>query len=264
MKKLAIYAVALLSALSLSACGPKKAESIKVGTIDGPETRLVEVAADVAKKNSGLQVVIVPFTDYNTPNTALNDGSIDANAFQTVPFLDAQVKDRGYQFAVVGKTFVYPVGIYSKKIKDIKEVPDNAKVGIPNDPSNEARALLLLQKANLITLKSGAGVSATKLDIVENPKKLQIVELDAAQLPRSLPDVDLAVINTNFAVPAGLSPLKDAIFHEDADSPYANIVVVRAKDASDPRVKQLVDALHSEEVKQEAQKLFGDAAIPAF
>lgn len=211
-----------------------------------------------------MPVEIVSFSDYNTPNTALNDGSIDANAFQTVPFLDDQVKTRGYQFTVVGKTFIYPMGIYSQKIKDIARVPDNAKIAIPNDPSNGARALLLLQKANLIQLKPNAGVTATKLDIQSNPKHLQIIELEAPQLPRSLTDVDLAVINTNYAVAAGLSPLRDAIFHEGADSPYANIVVVRAAQANDPRFKQLVDALHSDEVKQEARKLFGDGAIPAF
>lgn len=264
MKKYFIYGLAVLTALSLSACKPQKSKTIKVGTIDGPETQLVEVASQVAQEKYGLSVQIVTFSDYNTPNTALNDGSIDANAFQTVPFLDDQVKSRGYQFAVVGKTFIYPVGIYSQKIKDITQVPNNAKVAIPNDPSNEARALLLLEKAQLIRLKPGAGVKATKLDIVANPKHLQIIELEAPQLPRSLSDVDLAVINTNYAVAAGLSPLKDAIFHEDANSPYANIVVVRAADAKDPRFQQLVDALHSDEVKQEAKKLFGDGAIPAF
>ena len=264
MKKIIIYGVALFGALCLSACKPAKTETVKVGTIDGPETQLMEAAKQVAKKKYNMDVQIVSFSDYNTPNAALNDGSLDANAFQTVPFLDAQSKQYGYKFAVVGKTFVYPVGIYSKKIKDIAEVPDNAKVAIPNDPSNEARALLLLEKANLLKLKQDAGVNATKMDVVENPKHLQIVELDAAQLPRSLADVDLAVINTNFAVGAGLSPIKDAIFHEDANSPYVNIIVAREKDANDPRIQHFVDAFHSDEVKQEAKKLFGDAAIPGF
>ena len=264
MKKIIIYGVALVSALSLSACKPAKTETVKVGTIDGPETQLMEAAKQVAKKKYNMDVQIVSFSDYNTPNAALNDGSLDANAFQTGPFLDAQSKQYGYKFAVVGKTFVYPVGIYSKKIKDIAQVPDNAKVAIPNDPSNEARALLLLEKANLLKLKPGVGVNATKLDVAENPKHLQIVELDAPQLPRSLADVDLAVINTNFAVGAGLSPIKDAIFHEDANSPYVNIIVVREKDANDSRIQHLVDAFHSDEVKQEAKKLFGDGAIPGF
>lgn len=264
MKKILIGLVALLSAVGLAACKPSNAHMIKVGTIDGPETQLMETAKQVAKQKYSLDVQIVAFSDYNTPNAALNDGSLGANAFQTVPFLDAQSKQYGYQFAVVGKTFIYPVGIYSRKVKNITEVPDGAKVGIPSDPSNEARALLLLEKAKLITLKPDAGVNATKLDIAKNPKNLQIVELEAPQLPRSLADLDLAVINTNFAVGAGLSPIKDAIFHEDADSPYMNIIVVRAKDANDPRVLQLVDSFHSDEVKQEAKKLFGDGAIPGF
>ncbi len=264
MKKILVLLLVCLSALGLTACKPQKTNTIKVGTIDGPETQLMEAAKQVAQKKYGLNIVVVAFSDYNTPNAALNDGSLDANAFQTVPFLDAQSKQNNYQFAVAGKTFIYPVGIYSQKIKDISKVPDNAKVAIPSDPSNEARALLLLQKAQLITLKPGATVNATKLDIASNPKHLQILELEAPQLPRSLADVDLAVINTNFAVGAGLSPIKDAIFHEDANSPYVNIIVVRAKDVNDPRIQQLVNAFHSDEVKQEAKKLFGDGAIPGF
>lgn len=264
MKKLLIGVLACITALGLTACKPEKTHTVKVGTIDGPETQLMEVAKEVAKQKYNLDVEIVAFSDYNTPNAALNDGSLDANAFQTVPFLETQAKQYGYDFAVVGKTFVYPVGIYSSKIKDINKVPAYAKVAIPNDPSNEARALLLLEKAQLITLKPGAGVNATKLDIASNPKHLQVIELDAAQLPRSLSDVDLAVINTNFAVGAGLSPLRDSIFHEGEDSPYANIIVVKTKDANDPRIQQFVDAFHSDEVKQEAKKLFGDGALPAF
>ncbi|MBS0350554.1 MAG: MetQ/NlpA family ABC transporter substrate-binding protein, partial [Proteobacteria bacterium] len=225
MKKILLVTLLTVGVLSLTACSPKKINTIKVGTIDGPETQLMEAAKEVAKKNYDLNVQIVPFSDYNTPNAALNDGSITANAFQTQPYLDAQAKQYGYHFATVGKTFVYPVGIYSQKIKDIHQVPDKAKVAIPNDPSNGARSLLLLQKAGLITLKPGVTINATKFDIVANPKHLQIIELDAPQLPRSLSDVDLAIINTNYAVGAGLSPIKDAIFHEDANSPYVNIIV---------------------------------------
>ncbi len=264
MKKILTYGFVLIFSVFLTACKSEKSQVIKVGTIDGPETELVEIAAKVAEKNAGLKVEIVAFSDYSTPNAALSEGSIDANVFQHQPFLDDQIKAHSYQFAVIGKTFIYPVGIYSQKIKDISQVPNNAKVAIPNDPSNEARALLLLQKAQLITLKPNTDVKATILDIATNPKHLKIIELDAAQLPRSLNDVDLAVINTNYASVIGLSPLKDAIFHEQADSPYANIIVVRAKDANDPRFQHLIEALHSEEVKQEAKKLFGDNAIPAF
>lgn len=264
MRKLIIGILGLISIVGVSACKPESAHTLKVGTIDGPETQVMEIAAQEAQKQYGLTVDIVVFSDYNTPNAALNDGSIDANAFQTQPFLDDQVKARGYQLAVAGKTFLYPVGIYSQKFKDITQLPDRATIAIPNDPSNEARGLLLLQKAKLITLKPGAGVEATQLDILSNPKHLKIVVLEAAQLPRALKDVDAAVINTTFAAAAGLSPVRDAIFHESTDSPYVNLIVVRAKDANDPRVKQLVDAFHSEAVKQEAKKIFGDAAIPAF
>jgi D-methionine transport system substrate-binding protein len=263
IKKLILTVGALLSVCSLTACQPEKTHVVKVGTIDGPETQLMEAARQVAKEKYNLNVQIITFSDYHAPNVGLNDGSLDANASQTQSFLDAQMKQYGYSFAVAGKTFIYPVGIYSQKIKEIAQTPDGAKVAIPNDPSNETRALLLLQKAQLITLKPGV-MTATPLDIAQNPKHLQIVELEAAQLPRSLADVDLAVINTNYALGAGLSPTRNAIFREDADSPYVNVIAVRSKDVEDPRIQQLVSAFQSEAVKQEAKKLFGDDAIPAF
>lgn len=263
MKRFFCGLLIFLSAIFLMACQPEKAKTITVGTIDGPETQLMETAAQVALQKYGLHVKIVTFSDYSTPNMALNDGSIDANMIQHEPFLQEQIKNRGYPFVIVGKTFIYPVGIYSRKIKQISETPDGAQVAIPNDPSNEARALLLLQNAGLITLKPGVTINATPLDIVSNPKHLRIVELEAPQLPRSLSDVTLAVINTNFAISGGLSPIRDALFHEDANSPYANIVVVRAKDISDPRFQELMEALHSQEVQDKAKELFGDGVIPA-
>jgi D-methionine transport system substrate-binding protein len=198
------------------------------------------------------------------PNTALNDGSIDANMFQHKPYLNEIVKTRHYNLVAIGKTFIYPMGIYSRKYISLQKVPVNAIVAIPNDPSNEARALLLLSKAGLIQLRSGANIRATTMDVTSNPKNLQIKVLDAAQLPRVLPDVDLAVINTNYAIPANLTPTKDALFIEDASSPYANIVVVRKKDKNDPRFKQLLSALHSKDVLLEAERLFKGQAIPAW
>ncbi len=224
----------------------------------------MEVAKDVAKNKYGLKVKIVEFTDYIEPNSALNDSSIDANMFQHQPFLDQQIKDRHFKLISVAKTFVYPMGVYSKKIKRIQDLPDASIVAIPNDPSNEGRALILLQKAGLIRLNNTAGLYATPADIQDNPKKLKFKELDAAQLARSLADVGIAVINTNFAIPAGLIPTKDAILHEGRDSLYANILVIREDETNDPRIKQLTDALHSPEVLKTAKDLFNGQAIPAW
>lgn len=257
--------IILSCALFITACQPHSDKNtLRVGTIAGPETKLMEIAKQVAKENNGLNVELIEFTDYIEPNTALNDGSIDANMFQHQPFLDQQVKDRHYKLVAVGKTFVYPMGIYSQKIKNITDLAPNAIIAIPNDPSNEGRALILLQKAGLIHLKETAGLYATPIDIQSNPKKLQFKELDAAQLARSLIDVDAAIINTNYAIPAGLSPTKDAIFREDADSPYANIIVVREDELNDPRIKQLVAAFQSPAVIKTAAEIFNGQAIPAW
>jgi D-methionine transport system substrate-binding protein len=252
------------SILLLAACGSSDKNALKVGTISGPETELMEVAEQVAKNKYQLNIEIVEFSDYIQPNAALSDGSIQANVFQHQPYLDQQIKDRHYQLMAIGKTFVYPMGIYSNKVKSPAEFSTGATIAIPNDPSNEGRALLLLQKAGVIRLKPAAGLFAVPSDITSNPKEIKFKELDAAQLARSLPDVEAAVINTNYAVPAGLSPMKDAIFHEGPDSPYANIIVIRADEQNDPRMKQLVAALQSKEVEIAAKKIFNDQAIPAW
>ncbi|MCX7125717.1 MAG: MetQ/NlpA family ABC transporter substrate-binding protein [Gammaproteobacteria bacterium] len=166
---------------------------------------------------------------YSTPNQALEDGDLDANAFQHYPFLLSQIKAHGYSFAPVGDTFLYPMGLYSKKVNQLSDLKEGAKVAIPNDPSNEARALLLLQKAGLITLKPKATINATIQDVESNPKQLKLVSLDAAQLPRVLEDVAVAAINTNYAIPAGLSP-SHALFSEQSDSPYMNLIVVGSEE----------------------------------
>jgi D-methionine transport system substrate-binding protein len=265
MLKKIIVSLCLLPALLLVGCHGKKeaANEIKVGTISGPETNLMEVAKSVAKNCYGLDVDIVVFSDYNIPNAALQDDSIGANMFQHVPYLNAQNKARGYHLVSVGKTFVYPMGVYSNKIKNLADLKDGAKVAIPNDPTNEARALLLLQKAKLIELKPNATVLATPSDILKNPKHLNFVALNAAMLPRALHDVSIAVINTTFAIPAGLHPTS-ALYAEGPDSPYANVVVTRPADKNSIKVKELLAALHSKEVLATAQRIFGDAAIPAW
>jgi D-methionine transport system substrate-binding protein len=254
-----------VSVLLLSAChSSADKNTLRVGTIAGPETHLMEVAKQVAKDKYGLDLKIIEFSDYIEPNTALSDGSIEANMFQHQPFLDQQIKDRHYKLVSIGKTFVYPMGIYSKKIHDLADISTGALVSIPNDPSNEGRALLLLQKSKLIELKPEAGLFATPFDIAKNPKQLKFKELDAAQLARSLDDVEIAIINTNYAIPAGLSPTKDAILHEGSDSPYANIIVIRTDELNDPRIKQMVEAIQSPEVVKAAQEIFNGQAIAAW
>lgn len=253
----------LLCIIGLTACHKQDAHTIIVGTIAGPDTELVEVARKVAAKKYDLKVKIVEFSDYNLPNEALNDGSLDANIFQHLPYLKQAIKARGYNIIPIGKTFIYPTGIYSKRYQELSELPENAIIAIPNDPSNESRALLLLQKTGLIKLKSDKA-TITIDDISANPKQLTFKELDAAQLPRALEDVDVAIINTNYAVPAGLSPSRDALFVEDKNSPYANIIVVKKESKKMPQLKLFVKAMNSEAVQNKAKQIFGKDAIPAW
>lgn len=247
---------------ALFGCNDHSKNTITVGTIAGPETDLVETAQQVALKKYDLHIKIIEFNDYNLPNEALADGSLDANIYQHLPYLESAMKARGYNFEVIGKTFLYPMAIYSAKHKSLKDLPENAMVAIPNDPSNSARALLLLQSAGLIELSTNE--HPTIADVKTNDKKLRIKELDAAQLPRSLGDVDASVINTNFAIPAGLSLSRDALFVETKESPYANLIVIRKDSTKKPLLEKLVKAMNSPEVKAKAHRTFGEVAIPAW
>ena len=236
----------LTSALALSAAAAT-AEDIKVGVSPGEHAEIMEEVAKVAAPK-GLNIEVVEFSDYVVPNQALNDGDIDANSFQHRPYLENQIKDRGFELVEVGTTITTPMGVYSDKITDIADLADGAKVGIPNDPTNGGRALLLLQQQGLIKLAEGTGLVPTPLDVTENAKNLTFLELDAAQLPRSLADTDISVINTNYALASGLNPNIDAIATEQ-DSPYVNIIVVKDGNQDQPWVKQLVEAYHSPEIK---------------
>ncbi|MFR9719144.1 methionine ABC transporter substrate-binding lipoprotein MetQ [Aeromonas diversa] len=250
-------AAALLAGLVLAGCGQKEENKVlKVGAIAGAESELVETAAKVAKEKYGLQVEVVTFSDYVTPNVALNDGSIDLNAFQHKPYLDAQVKDRGFKLVPVGNTFVYPIAGYSKKLKSLDELKDGAQIAVPNDPTNLGRSLILLAKQGLLTLKDNANLNTTVLDIVANPKNLKIVELEAAQLPRSLEDVDLAIINTTFASQIDLTPSRDGLFVEDKESPYVNLIVAREANKDEQKVKEFVQSFQTEEVYKKGDELF--------
>ena len=253
---------ALASALALIA-GMASAEDIKVGVSVGEHAEIMEQVAKVAK-DKGLNIDIIEFTDYVVPNQALNDGDLNANSFQHQPYLDNQIKDRGFDLVAIAKTITTPMGIYSEKLKSLDELPEGAKVALPNDPTNGGRALLLLQDKGVIKLADGVGLTPTPLDVTENAKNLQFLELDAAQLPRALSDADIAIINTNYALEAGLNPEKDAIAIEKADSPYANIIVVRKGDENADWAKTLVDAYHSPEVKKYIQDKYTGAVIPAW
>lgn len=253
----------LLLTLSLLACNQKpNPNTLVIGTIAGPETEVIETAKQVAENTYGLQVKIVSFNDYNLPNEALQDGSLDANIYQHLPYLKTAILAHGYNLQAIGRTFVYPMGIYSQKYKSLKDIPDNSIIAVPNDPSNEARAFLLLEASQLISLKNA---SKNGLPSAEgNPHHFQFKEMDAAQLPRVLTDVAAAVINTTFALPAGLHPSQDALYIENKDSPYANIIVIRKDTQKRQQLEQFVKALNSDTVKEKAKELFGDSAIPAW
>ncbi len=239
------------------------AETIKVGVTPGPHAQILEAVKPIAAKQ-GLDIQIVEFSDYVVPNEALNSGELQANSFQHQPYLDNQVADRGYKLVSVGQTVNFPIGIYSKKYKSLDDLPAGASVGIPNDPTNGGRVLLLLRDKGYIKLRDGVGFKPSVADITENPKKLKIVEIDAAQLPRSLPDLDAAGINTNYAKEAGLDPVKDPILREDPKGPYVNVIAVRVADKDKPYVKILVESYRSPEVKEFILTTFKGAVLPSW
>jgi len=242
---------------------PALAEDIKIGVTPGEHAQIMEKVKDVAAKK-GLNIEILEFSDYVVPNQALADGDLNANSFQHQPYLDNQIADRGFDLVSVGKTITTPMGVYSKKVKNLGELAEGATVAIPNDPTNGGRALLILVKEGLIKVKPEAGLKAGPADVIENPKNIQFSELDAAQLPRSLDDVDAAVINTNYAMEAGLHPKTDAIAIEGSESPYANVIVVRRADKDAPWVKTLVEAYHDDSIKAFINDEFKGALIPAW
>ncbi|MBB4076790.1 D-methionine transport system substrate-binding protein [Bartonella fuyuanensis] len=233
---------------------------IKLGVMEGHEATIWKIAAEQAKK-VGLEIELVYFSDYTLPNDAVNAGEIDANAFQHIPYLKNQMEQRGYQLSTVGYTFITPMGIYSHKIKAINELRDRAHIGIPNDPSNGGRALLFLNSLDLIKLKDPHDILSSPLDIIENPKNLQIRELDAGMLGRTIDDFDIAVINTNWALISGLNLQKDVVAWEKAENNlYHNIIVVRTSDKDEPWVRKLVTAYNSEPVRAKIKEIFGPAA----
>lgn len=267
-------AVAAGLALSLAGCQDKapeapaagaapKAAVLTIGVSPVPHADIVNFVAPTLK-NQGIEVKVVEFSDYVQPNLSLADKELDANFFQHKPYLDEFAESRGLKLESLVAVHIEPMGVYSKSVKKVEDLAEGAKIAIPNDPTNGGRALKVLETAGLIKLKADAGILATPNDIVENPKKLSFLEIEAAQLPRALDDVAAAVINSNFALGANLNPTKDAIAIESKDSPYANIVAIRAGESNREDLQKLKAVLTSPEVKKFLEDKFQGSIVPAF
>ena len=276
-----IAAVAALAAvLALAACGDDNDSSsassggqtdlskpLKVGASPVPHAEILEYVEKRLAPKAGIKLEVVSYDDYIQPNVALQEGKLDANYFQHVPYLDQQKKDNpSYKdLTPLKPVHLEPLGVYSKKVADIDAVKDGGTVTLSNDPANEARGLKLLQQAGLITLKDGAGLDATPTDVDDNPKNLKFKAIAPANLPRTLDDADLSVINGNYAIEAKLTPAKDALVLESAtDNPYANLLVAKDSEVNDPRIQKLEALLHSPEVKQFIEDKYQGSVIPAF
>lgn len=255
--------LSLFFLLLLSACHFKPANGLRVAATPVPHAQMLEfIKPELTAR--GIHLVIIVTDDYNMPNRALADKEVDANFFQHIPFLDEQIAQFHYPIESIAKIEIEPMGIYSKKIHSLAELRNGSTIAIPNDPTNEGRALLLLQSQGIIQLNSSDALQATPLNIVKNPKGIKFIEVDAAMLPRSLEDVDAAAINTNFALEAKLSPMKDALALEGADSPYANVLVVRIGDEDRPDIQALKEVMTSEKMKEFIVKKYKGAVLPAF
>ena len=268
-KKLLSIVTTICLGILLVACGGQSGDTdkvIKLG-ING-EVHQIWKSVQSRLADEGIDLQFVTFSDYNLPNQALADGEIDANSFQTIAFFEQFINDHNLDLTSIGYTVLAPMGIYSSKISDLNELPDDSTVLIPNDASNGGRALLLLQDAGLIKLADGVGITPTVKDIIENPKNLEVVELVAQQLPLSLADAEIAVINNGVAVQANLSPLNDSIYIENTESEsvvnYYNIIAARTEDKDNPTLKRLVEVYQTEETKKAIEEEYKGASIPVF
>ncbi|NVP57181.1 MetQ/NlpA family lipoprotein [Mycoplana rhizolycopersici] len=260
---LAASVAAFAGALMPHPAAAEDKANVKVGIMSGEDEDIWRVVAAEAEKK-GLTVEVVTFNDYTQPNEALERGEIDANAFQHGPYLENQIQAHGYKIKVAGYTAVWPIGVYSKKFKSIAELPEGAVIGVPNDPSNEGRALLVLQDEGVIKLRDGAGILATIVDVAENPKNVVLKELDAGIVGRSVEDLDAAVVNTDWALKSGLA-IEDRIAQEKiADNPYRNFIAVREADLAEPWVKTLVSSYQNDTVKAEFDRVYKGTGTVAY
>ncbi|MDO4315727.1 MAG: MetQ/NlpA family ABC transporter substrate-binding protein [Oscillospiraceae bacterium] len=279
-KKLLSLALALALCLSLAACGGQKEEPapetdepkaeepaepvvLNVAASPTPHAEILEQCVGILAEQ-GIDLQIHEYNDYVIPNTAVEDGDEDANYFQHVPYLDNFNAENGTHLVSVAGVHVEPMGVYAGKTASLEELPDGASVAIPNDATNEGRALLLLESQGLITLSEDAGLEATPNDLVENPKNLQFTELEAAMLPNVLTEVDIAVINSNYALDAGFNPVEDSLAIESADSPYVNILAVKEGNENNEAVQALVAALQSDAIRTFIEETYDGAVVPAF
>ncbi len=264
MKKILAIILIAVFALSLASCGKKDEKTITVGATPVPHAEILEVCKDILAKE-GITLVIKEFDDYVIPNTSTEDGSLDANYFQHAPYLNSFNEERGTHLVPVCAVHYEPLGLYPGKTKSLDSIPDGAKIAVPNDTSNEARALLLLEYNGIIKLDPSAGLNATALDITENPHNVEIVEMEAAQLTAHLPDVDLAVINGNYALNAGLNATRDSLAFETTDSvaaeTYANLLVVKEGNENNELVQALAKALTSDEVKKFIEEKYEGSVV---
>ncbi|MET8568286.1 MetQ/NlpA family ABC transporter substrate-binding protein [Streptomyces sp. NPDC004783] len=275
MRNTAKITTAVLAAgavtFGLTACGSDKDAAadtsgpLVVAASPTPHAEILNYIKDNLAKKEGLDLQVKEVSDYVTPNTSTEDGSVGANFFQTKPYLDDFNKKRGTHIVPVVDVHLEPLGLYSHKVKKADDLKSGATVAVPNDTANEARALQLLAANGLITLKDGAGTAATPADITKNPKNLKFKELEAAQTPRSLDDVDAAVVNGNYAIGAGLKPAEDALVLETAKgNPNSNLLAVKEGQENDPRVKKLVKLLTSPEVKKFIEDKYDGAVLASF
>lgn len=251
--------------IAFAAPDPSFAEdkAIKVGIMSGEDEDVWRVVTSEAAKK-GLKIETIIFNDYTQPNEALERGEIDANAFQHQPYLDNQIKQNGYHIVRVGYTGVWPIGLYSKKHKSVAELPEGAVIGVPNDPSNEGRALRVLQNEGLIKLKDGTGILATVADVAENPKNIEIKELDAGIVGRSIDDLDAGVVNTDWALKSGLSPAERVAQEPIADNPYRNFIAVKEENKDADWVKTLVSSYQNDTVKAEFDRVYKGTGLSAY
>ncbi len=265
MKKIIAILLTALALFTLTACGSNQSseDTLKIGVTVGPHEQVLKKVRDIAKEQ-GLNIEIIVFNEFVQPNIQLFEKQLDANIFQHEPYLNQFNKDRNYNIVNIASTINFPMGIYSRKMDDVSGLKNGDQVGLPNDATNQARALILFQSAGLITLNPEVGIAATIRDIVDNPKNLRFVELDAPIILRTLPDLAVAAINTPFIIEAGMNPVRDSIFIEPQDSPWVNIIATRPELQEDPRILQLVEIYQSDEVRQFIIDTFEGSVVPGF
>lgn len=276
-KRILTAALALALSLSLAACGakeetpaettpdetPAETTTLTVAASPTPHAQILEQCVPILAEQ-GIELVINEYSDYVVPNTAVEDGDEDANYFQHIPYLEEFNASRGTHLVDVASVHIEPMAIYAGKTASLEDLPDGASIAVPNDPTNEGRALLLLEAQGLITLSDSSNLSSTPKDIAENPKNLTFVEVEAATIPSIVSEVDLAVINSNYALGAGYNPVTDSLAIESSDSPYVNVLVVKEGNEDNPAIQALVEALHSDTIRTYIEDTFDGAVVPAF